>query len=204
MSIPKISVLGPAGAGKTCLLDAVKDSPFKTHEPTIGVSTFFQSINYQGRDVKFRIVDVSGQKQLISLSVGEINNSVIALFIVDLSNAETLNEIDEYHKIFLERGQPDKGGFRTILVGTKSDLVKERQILKDDLRSKANKFSQGKYIETSAKKRIGIDELKEMIAELCSQVAPELFPPIYPEPSTDQNGEKNLKPDPEPKHCSII
>ena len=89
------------------------------------------------------------------MRIGNFRNKDGFIVVFDITNENSLDELESYMTdIGLEN---DTGFVNCILVGNKCDLEKLRKVKIEDAKKFAEKYEMS-YIETSAKKRINIDE----------------------------------------------
>ena len=153
--ILKITTLGHASVGKTCISQRIENNHFNSNtEPTLGCGFFDKSLIFKKKTITLRIWDTAGSEQFNSLTSNYIRNSDASIFVFDLTNKDSFNSMDNYintYKTF--NGDKITG----ILVGNKLD-ENIRCVDKKDGQNLAKKYNI-KYIECSAKNGTNINEL---------------------------------------------
>lgn len=112
---------------------------------------------------KFLILDTAGPEDYRQLRkrVVELNDAFLLCF--DTTNRNSFEYMKDFYNEILEFRANDH--IYLIIVGTKSDLQDERVISKDEAREYCDSIFQ-KYIETSAKDKVNINEVfYELIRE---------------------------------------
>ena len=162
----KIITLGDSNVGKSSIICRYLENKFyENFISTIGINKSQKEIILEnGKKITLFLIDTSGQEKYNSISKQYIRNADGVLFVFDLSNKKTFNNIKKWIKIFYE------SNFNTIpkyLIGNKKDLPKDIDQDLIDLFSEENKII---YKETSAK-----DEQDGVINELFKEMAEKLY-----------------------------
>ena len=158
----RIITVGDSGVGKTSIIRRYVHSIYDDDSlSTIGVSFSYKEV-VRGKDkIKLKLVDTAGQEKFKSLTKSYFKNTDVVLFVFALDDKISFNNIKEWIELFIQNNSRDKEVLK-YLVGNKNDLNSEiEQKLIDDFANE-NQF---KYISTSAKDNISINELFEQIAE---------------------------------------
>jgi len=115
-----------------------------------------------GKIVNLKLIDTAGEERYKSLTKNYFTNSDGVLFVFDLNNSESFDNISGWIKQFEESKIKDLN-IPKYLIGNKNDLVcnVEENLIQNFL-SKNKDF---KYMSTSAKENNNIKELFQDIAE---------------------------------------
>ena len=151
-----ICLLGEAGVGKTSLLTRFCDNSFKErYNNTIGVD--FRVITLKCKNIisKIHIWDTAGQERFRSLALNYINNSQGFIFVYDITNRESFNNIENWVNLALEKNNKNICNF---LVGNKTDKEDERKVSvkEGEILAKEKNFF---FLETSAKTDDNVQKL---------------------------------------------
>jgi Ras-related protein Rab-1A len=151
-----ICLLGEAGVGKTSLLTRFCDNSFKErYNNTIGVD--FRVITLKCKNIisKIHIWDTAGQERFRSLALNYINNSQGFIFVYDITNRESFNNIENWVNLALEKNNKN---ICNILVGNKTDKEAERKVSvkEGEILAKEKNFF---FLETSAKTDDNVQKL---------------------------------------------
>ena len=165
----KIITLGDSGVGKTSIINRFINDSFNNDEKlTLGIKFSFQIIKLpNGKDVKLNIIDTSGQEKYRSLPTSYFRNVDAVLFVFDLNQKVSFENIQKWINTFNENNNGKKKK-KQYLVGNKNDLeqVVDQKLIDD--------FSQNNnliYSGISAKTSNRVKELFEIIAnELYDEV----------------------------------
>ena len=158
----RIITVGDSGVGKTSIIRRYVHSIYDDDSlSTIGVSFSYKEV-VRGKDkIKLKLVDTAGQEKFKSLTKSYFKNTDVVLFVFALDDKISFNNIKEWIELFIQNNSRDKEVLK-YLVGNKNDLKSEiEQKLIDDFANE-NQF---KYISTSAKDNVSINELFEKIAD---------------------------------------
>ena len=142
----KIIVLGDIAVGKTSFINRYITNNF-SEENKSSISTEFKSkkIDLDGEtSVDLQIWDTAGQERYMSVTRQCYNDSHGAIIIFDLTNENTILNIDKWIGKLKENAPKD---IIISVVGNKSDLVNERIDLEKELKPYKNNL----YFEVSAK-----------------------------------------------------
>ena len=114
-----ICLLGEAGVGKTSLLTRFCDNSFKErYNNTIGVDFRVITLKYKNIISKIHIWDTAGQERFRSLALNYINNSQGFIFVYDITNRESFNNVENWVNLALEKNNKNICNF---LVVNKTD-----------------------------------------------------------------------------------
>jgi small GTP-binding protein len=118
----KIILAGDSGVGKTTLVYRYIKGKFRDDfKQTIGVDFYVKNnLKIDGNDIKLQIWDLGGEEKFRSFLRGYIKKSDGVLFLFDLNNINSLNQIGEWMGIMREVNTETP----ILLVGAKSDLFK--------------------------------------------------------------------------------
>ena len=158
----KIITLGDSGVGKTSIINRFINDSFNDEEAlTLGIKFSFQIV--KGRNdklLKLNIIDTSGQEKYRSLPTSYFRNVDVVLFIFDLSQMLSFENIKKWINTF---NQNNNGKYvkKMYLIGNKNDLgqVVDQKMIDD--------FSQNNnlpFMGISAKTSYQVNELFELIA----------------------------------------
>ena len=151
-----ICLLGEAGVGKTSLLTRFCDNSFKErYNNTIGVDFRVITLKYKNIISKIHIWDTAGQERFRSLALNYINNSQGFIFVYDITNRESFNNIENWVNLALEKNNKNICNF---LVGNKTDKEAERKVSvkEGEILAKEKNFF---FLETSAKTDDNVQKL---------------------------------------------
>jgi len=115
---------------------------------TIGVAFKRKQIPIKDEVIDLSIWDFGGEEKYRVLFPSYVTGASGALILYDLTRKETLYDVENWVKI-IDENTSDIG---KLLIGTKDDLIDEREIPKEDIEKICNKFNFcSNPIETSAK-----------------------------------------------------
>jgi small GTP-binding protein len=157
----KIVLLGEAGVGKTSIIQSFLNEPWRAGErPTIAAHFQQRSIYVDQQPVNLRIWDTAGQERFRSLAPMYYRDAEVAVLVFAVDERVSFDGLQEW---LAELNAVASAPPRVIIAGNKTD-VDGRVVPATD----AEKFADDNgaaYIETSAKAKIGIDELFLLAAQ---------------------------------------
>ncbi|CAG8841424.1 6071_t:CDS:2, partial [Gigaspora margarita] len=146
----KLVVVGGGGVGKSALTIQFIQAHFvDEYDPTIEDSYRKQCV-IDDEVALLDVLDTAGQEEYSAMREQYMRTGEGFLLVYSITSRNSFDEISTFHQQILR--VKDKDYFPTIVVANKCDLEMERQG-----RELAKQFS-CKFIETSAKQRINVDE----------------------------------------------
>lgn len=163
----KIILIGDSNVGKTCVVQRFQSGVFSDkHQNTIGVDFSVRSLNIEGKKVKVQVWDTAGQERFRTITQSYYRSAHGAIIAYDITRRQTFESVPHWiHEV--ERY--GAANLKVMLIGNKTDLAENRQILFEEACTLAEKFGLLAVLETSAKESRNIDEVfllmtKELIA----------------------------------------
>ena len=156
----KILLIGDSSVGKTCMILKYIDNNFpETHIATIGVEYKSKIIYTDKYKITLNIWDTSGQERFKSITKSFFINANGALFVYDISNIKSFENVKNWIK-----DSEIYGKFDSIICGNKVDLDSQRAIKFDTLKEFGLK-QKIPVIETSAKTGVNIEQAFKMLVD---------------------------------------
>ncbi|GAA5926681.1 uncharacterized protein JCM15063_000342 [Sporobolomyces koalae] len=160
----KVVVLGGGGVGKSALTVRFVHSLFvEKYDPTIEDS-YRRTINVDGITVQLEVLDTAGTEQFMSLHHMYIKSGEGFLLVFSLTSLESVSElfhlreqIQRIKEASNTSGTPQK--IPIVLVGSKLDLVNERQVKREVAVELSKAWGGVPYYETSSRKEINVEEV---------------------------------------------
>jgi small GTP-binding protein len=145
----KIVLAGAKNVGKSSLIARFCDNIFDEHMmDTIGVAFKRKHISVTGEEIELNIWDFGGEEKYRGLFPSYVQGASGALILYDLTRKETVNDILNWVRII----DANPNDIVKVLIGTKCDLVNERQVSKEQSQEVCKDFNFcEEAIETSAK-----------------------------------------------------
>ena len=158
----KIITLGDSSVGKTSIINRfINDTFGEELTPTLGIKHTFKTLEINNTKVKLSVIDTNGQEKYRSLSVSYFRHADVVLFIFNLNEPLSFNNIQEWINVFNDNNNKKKVILK-YLIGSKSDLEQRvEQNLIDEFANNNNML----YMATSAKTNNQINELFQKIGE---------------------------------------
>jgi len=151
----KLVVVGGGGVGKSCLTIQLIQSHFvDEYDPTIEDSYRKQCV-IDDEVALLDVLDTAGQEEYSAMREQYMRTGEGFLLVYSIASRASFEEIPTFQQQILR--VKDKDYFPVIVVGNKCDLESERAVRQQEGRDMAAHFN-CKFIETSAKSRINVDE----------------------------------------------
>ena len=122
----KVILVGEAGTGKTSLINSAIGIEFKDFLPSSATNSFApKEIKIDGKKYILNLWDTIGQEQFRSLTKIFIKDSKIVIFVYDITNYKSFEEVD-----FWLNTVKEKVGYTSIigLAGNKKDLFQKEEV----------------------------------------------------------------------------
>lgn len=170
----KVIFLGSNNAGKTCLMQLLKNPAynFGSTKATLQESFVLHSYKLNSSYLKLTIIDTVGEERFYSVPPIYLRNANGIFLVYDVSNNNTFKRLSYWMKM-IQKYSPEK--CKVLLVGNKVDLRKinsdEALVPQEKALRFANEFELP-YMETSAKDIDSINNmLQKMVEMLISTVS---------------------------------
>ena len=148
--------MGDSGVGKSCIILRYIEDTFSVNlMNSIGVDFKLKNIEIDNKKIKLQIWDTAGQERFRTITTSYYKGAHAIVIVFDITDKDSF----EHVKVWMQDiDKFAKAGVMRILVGNKCDLEHQRAVTKDQGNEMALKYGI-KYIETSAKDTINIEEL---------------------------------------------
>jgi len=157
----KLVMLGDGGVGKTAItIRFVSDRFVTEYDPTVE-DAYKKEHQVDGKDVTVEIIDTAGQEEYSSgLQDKFIRGGEGFILMYSVTSKASLLRVKEIQKKILWTKDSDEVAM--ILVGNKSDLMKERQVSPQEGKELAKEF-RCPFLETSAKSGDNVNECMRLL-----------------------------------------
>ena len=122
---------------------------------SIGVDFKLKNIEIDSKKIKLQIWDTAGQERFKTITTSYYKGAHAIIVVFDITDRDSFDHVRNWMADIDKFG---KEGVLRILVGNKCDLAHNRQVTMEEAKEIAKKYGI-KYIETSAKDTINIDDL---------------------------------------------
>ncbi|KAF9926823.1 GTP-binding protein, partial [Modicella reniformis] len=143
--------------GKSCLLLRFSDDSF--------TPSFITTI---GIDFKIRTIELDGQERFRTITTAYYRGAMGILLVYDVTDERSFSNIRNW---FSNIEQHASEGVNKILIGNKCDMPDKKVITKDQGQALADEFGI-KFLETSAKSNICVEEAFFSLARWTSDISP--------------------------------
>ncbi|KAJ7812970.1 P-loop containing nucleoside triphosphate hydrolase protein [Mycena olivaceomarginata] len=155
-----VAILGARGVGKSALTDrfvTVRDVFVDKYDPTIG-EQYHRSMVVDGEQDSLKFFVTTGVEQFTAFTEVYIKSCLGFVLVFSLTQEGSLKEVESLRKqIFRIKGSEN---VPIVVVGTKSDLVSEREVPTTTIETLASRWNLPFY-ETSAKRNWHINDIFE-------------------------------------------
>lgn len=156
----KVIFVGDSAVGKTAIINQyIYGSANTEHNATVGIDFFAKMIKNGNEMVRMQIWDTAGQEKFHSLIPSYVRNSTVAVFVYDITSRASFDNIERWHTMIVDLADP-----ALIVVGNKTDLESERAVTADEGRKWAEAHN-ARFIETSAREKVNINELFTLVGQ---------------------------------------
>ncbi|KAL5006040.1 hypothetical protein ScPMuIL_017198 [Solemya velum] len=159
----KLVLLGDQGVGKSSLaLRFVRGDFREDQEATIGAAFLTQTVNVQGKNIKFDIWDTAGQERYHSLAPMYYRGAQAAIVVYDITSTHSFEQAHSWVKELQKETGPD---VIIALAGNKVDMAAEtRAVMKEEAEKYAMEHGLF-HLETSAKTGYNVQNLFQTLAQ---------------------------------------
>ena len=169
----KIVVLGSGGVGKSALtVQFVQGIFVEKYDPTIEDS-YRKQVEVDGQQCMLEILDTAGTEQFTAMRDLYMKNGQGFVLVYSITAQSTFNDLQDLREQILR--VKDTEDVPMVLVGNKCDLEDERVVGKDQGLNMARQFNNCAFMETSAKAKIGVNDVRHLLKK--NQYFFNIFPP---------------------------
>ncbi|KAE9403658.1 hypothetical protein BT96DRAFT_878539 [Gymnopus androsaceus JB14] len=156
----KVVVLGAGGVGKSALtVRFIQDVFLENYDPTIE-EAYRRTITVEGETSSLEVLDTAGAEQFTSLNEVYIKAGKGFVLVFSLTQEASLKEVDHLRKQIYRIKGGESGSIPIVVVGTKLDLVNEREVPRNTIQALASRWGLPFY-ETSSKRNWHISDVFE-------------------------------------------
>ncbi|KAM8751916.1 ras-related protein Rab-19 isoform 1-T2 [Acanthopagrus schlegelii] len=158
----KIILVGDSDVGKTCVVQRFKSGIFiEKQQNTIGVDFTVRTLDIDGKKVKMQVWDTAGQERFRTITQSYYRSAHGAMVAYDITRRTTFESVSHWIR---EVEQFGAASVVLILIGNKSDLHAQRQVLFEDACTLAENNGVLAALETSAKEAQNVDAAFSLMA----------------------------------------
>ena len=180
----KIVVLGSGGVGKSALtVQFVQGIFVEKYDPTIEDS-YRKQVEVDGQQCMLEILDTAGTEQFTAMRDLYMKNGQGFVLVYSITAQSTFNDLQDLREQILR--VKDTEDVPMVLVGNKCDLEDERVVGKDQGLNMARQFNNCAFMETSAKAKIGVNDVRHPKTSFRKMFKFSLFPDFLRPCPTDQ------------------
>lgn len=162
----KFIVIGDSYTGKSSIVSRFADDDFvESYISTIGIDFKIRIIEHNNKIIKLQIWDCAGQERYRSIVSSYYRGANGVIITYSISNRESFENVKYWYE---DCKRYCKSNVNIILVGTKTDLDKKREVLfseGQELADSLNLF----FIETSAKYDVSVNKAFVNLADQTMQ-----------------------------------
>ena len=172
----KVILLGEAGVGKTNLIRIAIGKEFDPNtSSTLSSSYCDAQIEVDKKQYRYFLWDTAGQETYRSLNQLFIKDSKIILIVFAINARESFNQVDFWHKYV--KDLLGESGYIVALIGNKSDLYEEEDVVKDEeISKKAEEFGVKNKVTSACTDADGFRNfLNEILTDYIKKYNPEEY-----------------------------
>ena len=156
----KVLLLGNSNVGKSSLfLRFVDDIWNDTFVPTIGVDFKIKTFDIDDKKIKMQIWDTAGQERFKNIIASYYRGAHGILLLYDVTDKDSFKNLSNW---LIEIEKNASKNVLRLLIGNKCDLEEKRVISFNQGKEFADTYGL-KFIETSAKKNLNVNEAFETL-----------------------------------------
>ncbi len=160
----KMCIFGDSSVGKSTLINRYVTAKFDNDlKSTLGAAILMKFIETETMRITLQIWDFAGEERFRSLLPSYAKGSSAAIFMCDISNRDSITNIDKWLLTFDEGLNNRDPKFPLIVVGGKLDLEEKRSMSKKDIEDILTVREEFDYIECSSKTGENVDLLFQTI-----------------------------------------
>ena len=136
--IIKVILIGNSGVGKTSIINRFYLNKFEEKQSITFTANFIvKNINIDGKTVILNVWDTAGQEKFKSVNKIFTKNSNIIIFVYDITNHKSFEELDFWYKLIIDESEEDAifG-----LAGNKADIVEEESVSIEEGQKRAEEW----------------------------------------------------------------
>ena len=160
----KIIVIGMEGSGKTNIIQAAINNPFQENNKSTLASSFIsKKFTYGKKKYHIDIWDTAGQEKFKSLTKLFIVDSKIVIFVYDITQRKSFEELDHWIKI----AKDALGDFPVYAIfGNKKDLYSEEEVAEGEGQKLAEEIDAYFKLTSAKTERESINEYIEELIKM--------------------------------------
>eukprot|EP00095_Tigriopus_kingsejongensis_P001618 maker-scaffold289_size220122-snap-gene-1.25 protein:Tk01618 transcript:maker-scaffold289_size220122-snap-gene-1.25-mRNA-1 annotation:"ras-like protein 3 precursor" len=198
----KIVVLGSGGVGKSALtVQFVQGIFVEKYDPTIEDS-YRKQVEVDGHQCMLEILDTAGTEQFTAMRDLYMKNGQGFVLVYSITAQSTFNDLQDLREQILR--VKDTDDVPMVLVGNKCDLEEERVVGRDQGLNLAKQFNSCTFMETSAKAKIGVNDIFFDLVRQINRRTPENPQKKKKKRSTNSIVAPNMDGESGPKKCLQI
>ncbi|KAI8813044.1 small GTPase superfamily [Cladochytrium replicatum] len=153
----KMVVLGSGGVGKSALTVQFVQLIFvEKYDPTIEDS-YRKQVEVDGQQCMLEILDTAGTEQFTAMRDLYMKSGQGFILVYSITSQATFNDLVELREQILRVKDTEK--VPMVLVGNKCDLEDDRVVSREQGGQLASQWGGCTFLETSARKKINVDEV---------------------------------------------
>ncbi|MFX1281890.1 MAG: Rab family GTPase [Promethearchaeota archaeon] len=166
--IYKICLFGENNVGKTSFTQSSNKK--KEIKPPVCIDIALKYVTINTTKITLQIWNLRSDPQFDFIFPTFIRGISGGIFMFDITNYSSLNNIEKWIKLFNNNLSSEKKEFPLLLVGGKLDRYKERAISRKYAKNLSKKYKIAKYFECSSKTGKNIDKIFDYLARLILKV----------------------------------
>lgn len=181
----KLLLIGDSGVGKTSVLFRFSDDSFNpTFITTIGIDFKIRTIELGDKKIKLQIWDTAGQERFRTITTAYYRGAMGIILVYDVTNEKSFENIKTWIRNIEQHASND---VEKMILANKCDMEDKRVVTKEQGQKLASEFGV-KFMETSAKANINVEEAFNAIARAIKDKMDQLSTPTQQKSSSGSGG----------------
>ena len=111
--------------------------------------------------------DTAGTERFHSMGASFYRNTVVCVLVFDLTNLDSFNNVETWHKTFLDQLQPQNPeSFPFVLIGNKNDMKDDIKVEKENIEKYCKEHNNMPYFSASAQEGVNVEDAFIKVADL--------------------------------------
>ena len=161
------------------------------YKATVGADFLTKEIQKGNEIIHLQLWDTAGTERFHSIGASFYRNTVVCVLVFDLTNLDSFNNVETWHKTFLDQLQPQNPeSLPVVLIGNKNDMKDEIKVEKESIENYCKEHNNMPYFSASAQEGVNVEDAFIKVADLaeneeknaCEDFLPKNFIVSNPKP----------------------
>ena len=131
-------MIGESGVGKTAIMKQYVNGEFSQfYKSTVGADFFTKDLEIDDKIYTLQLWDTAGHERFRNITTSYYRGAHCIIIVYDITNLETFDHVPEWYQNVQKYARSHT---QVLLVGTKSDSAKKRQVSSEAAENLANQL----------------------------------------------------------------